>query len=151
MPAASIVANINMDMFLPIYPMRLWMVLGLDESTLRQPLESVARRLNLTLQPDPEPQRNRFIRSDQYSFILKGVPSVALNVGYAPGSPEEKIQKEWTATRYHAPSDDLAQPVDREAATLFTRVLIELAREVADQPDHSRWNDTSFFRRFEKR
>ena len=33
-PAQAIVANINMDMFLPLFPMKSVMVLGLDESDL---------------------------------------------------------------------------------------------------------------------
>jgi Zn-dependent M28 family amino/carboxypeptidase len=144
----TLAANINMDMFLPIHAMKLWMVLGLDESTLRAPLERVAERLGLRLQADPEPHRNRFIRSDQYSFIRRGVPSVALKVGYEAGSPEATLQREWTRTRYHAPSDDLAQPVDRAAAVLFTRAVTELTREVANQPERPEWNESSYFRRF---
>ena len=34
MPKDGIVANINMDMFLPLFPMKTLMVLGLDESDL---------------------------------------------------------------------------------------------------------------------
>ena len=68
------------------------------------------------MQADPEPQRNRFIRSDQYSFIREGVPALAMKVGYDEGSPEAKIAADWTRERYHGPADDLAQPIDRGAA-----------------------------------
>ena len=78
--------------------------------------------------------RNRFIRSDQYSFIQRGIPALALKVGYDPGSPEAELQKQWTAQRYHALSDDLSQPVDFESATMFNRVVRELAIAVADAP-----------------
>ena len=54
-----------------------------------------------------------FIRSDQYSFIRRGVPSIALKVGFVKGSPEEQLSKKWLGERYHAPSDDLNQPVDK--------------------------------------
>ena len=67
------------------------------------------------MQDDPEPQRNVFIRSDQYSFIRDGVPSL-MKVGSKPGSKEEQIHKTWLTNRYHAPSDDLNQPVDLKAA-----------------------------------
>ena len=53
--------------------------------------------------PTREPQRNRFIRSDQYSFIREGVPALAMKVGYEEGSPEAKIAADWTRERYHAP------------------------------------------------
>jgi len=48
------------------------------------------------VQTDPEPQRNRFIRSDQYSFIREGVPALAFKVAFEPNSPEAKISAEWT-------------------------------------------------------
>ena len=63
----GLVANINMDMFLPLFPMKTLMVLGLDESDLGDDVRAVAAAMNLAVQADPEPQRNRFIRSDQYS------------------------------------------------------------------------------------
>ena len=47
-----------------------------------------ARRWASAVQGDPEPLRNRFIRSDQYSFIRQGVPALALKVGYAPDSAD---------------------------------------------------------------
>lgn len=147
-PASQIAANINFDMYLPIHPLRHLMVLGLEESTLRAPLERVAAKHGIALQPDSEPQRNRFIRSDQYSFILKGVPAFAVKFGYTKGSPEEKLQREWTSKRYHAPGDDLAQPVDKGAAVLFNRIIEEFALEVAESPVRPAWNESSFFRRF---
>ena len=75
----------------------------------------------------PEPKRNVFIRSDQYSFIRRGIPSLALKVGYAKGSPEEKIAKKWLTERYHAPSDDLDQPVNKQAAGQFDGLVGEAA------------------------
>ena len=73
-PRASIVADINMDMFLPLYPLRQLMVLGLDESDLGDDVRAVAAAVGIGVQADPQPLRNRFIRSDQYSFIREGVP-----------------------------------------------------------------------------
>lgn len=144
----EMVANINFDMYLPLHPLEYIMALGLEESTLRQPLEEVARRLKLKVQPDLEPQRNRFIRSDQYSFIQKGVPALALKFGYEPKSAADRIQKDWIATRYHAVSDDLSQPVDRDAAAQFNKLIEELALAVANRTERPRWNESSFFSRF---
>jgi hypothetical protein len=143
-----VVANINFDMFLPLHQLDTIMALGLGESTLSVQLNEVCRRLGLAVQPDPEPQRNRFIRSDQYSFIQQGIPALALKFGYQEGSPEHAIQKEWIARRYHAVSDDLSQPVDKQAAAQFNRVIEELALAVANAPERPKWNDASFFRRF---
>ena len=146
--AGTMVADINFDMFLPIHGMKKVMAFGIEESSLRRQLEEVTARLGLGLQGDLEPHRNRFIRSDQYSFIQRGIPALALKVGYEPGSPEAALQKEWTANRYHALGDDLAQPVDLEAAVMFNRVARELAIAVANAPERPAWNEASFFRRF---
>ncbi len=147
-PKTGIVANINMDMFLPLYPMKMLMVLGLDESDLGDDVRAVAGAMNVTVQADPEPQRNRFIRSDQYSFIREGVPALAMKVGYEEGSPEAAIAAAWTHDRYHAPSDDLDQPIDRGAAAAFTTLVGDLCLKVANRDARPRWKEGSFFKRF---
>jgi Zn-dependent M28 family amino/carboxypeptidase len=149
-PQASIVANVNTDMFLPLFPMKTLMVLGLDESDLGQDIRAVAKELGIGVQIDPEPQRNRFVRSDQYSFIKVGVPALAMKVGYEPGSPEAVTAAKWTAERYHAPSDDLDQPIDMSAAGRYVEVVRALAVRVANRTDRPRWNDASFFKRFSR-
>lgn len=147
-PRSSIVANVNTDMFLPLFPLRMLMVLGLDESDLGQDIRTTAKELGITVQADPEPQRNRFVRSDQYSFIKSGIPALAMKVGYEENTPEAAIAAKWTAERYHAPSDDLNQPVDLSAADKFVEVLQALTLRVANRNDRPKWNDTSFFKRF---
>ena len=137
-------------MFLPLFPLKTLMVLGLDESDLGADIRGVAHDLDLGVQADPEPQRNRFIRSDQYSFIKAGVPALAMKVGYEANSPQAEIARKWTAERYHAPSDDLNQPIDLSAGGKFVDVLRTLVVRVANRPDRPKWNDTSFFKRFAK-
>ncbi len=147
-PISHIVANVNTDMFLPLFPLKTLMVLGLDESDLGQDIRAVARDLSLGVQADPEPNRNRFIRSDQYSFIKAGVPALAMKVGYEENTPEAAIARKWVAERYHAPSDDLDQPIDLSAADGYVDVVKRLAVRIANRPDRPKWNDTSFFKRF---
>jgi Zn-dependent M28 family amino/carboxypeptidase len=148
-PRSSIIANLNTDMFLPLFPLRMLMVLGLDESDLGQDIRATAKELGIAVQADPEPQRNRFVRSDQYSFIKFGIPALAMKVGYEENSPEAAIAAKWTAERYHAPSDDLNQPVDLPAADKFVEVLQKLALRVANRNDRPKWNDSSFFKRLQ--
>jgi Zn-dependent M28 family amino/carboxypeptidase len=148
-PAGTrIVANVNTDMFLPLFPLKTLMVLGLDESDLAGDIRAVASGLRLSIQADPEPERNRFTRSDQYSFVRAGVPALAMKVGYDANTPEAAIAQRWTAERYHAPSDDLNQPVDLKAALDFVNVIHQLAVRIANRATRPSWNDTSFFKRF---
>jgi Zn-dependent M28 family amino/carboxypeptidase len=150
-PAArNAVADLNLDMFLPLYPLRLLTAIGAEESDLGERLRTVAAQLGVAVENDPEPLRNRFIRSDQYSFIKRGVPSLAFKVGYMKGSPEEAISRKWYAERYHAPSDDVNQPVDLKAAAEFNRLLRLLTESIANDPQRPTWKPGSFFRRFAK-
>jgi len=98
--------------------------------------------------PDPEPLRNAFIRSDQYSFIKKGVPAVKVDVGFELGTPEQNIFKDWLTNRYHAPSDDVNQPVDFKAAAGYEEFTRRLLLETANTPERPHWKPDSFFRRY---
>jgi hypothetical protein len=144
----SMVADINVDMFLPIVPLKVLTVFGLAESDLGEMAREAAQAYGISVQPDPEPQRNIFIRSDQYSFIRHGIPALAMGVGAIPGSPEQKVFKEWLTQRYHAPSDDLNQPVDLSAAALYEEVIRALMISVAQDPHRPQWKQHSFFRRY---
>ncbi len=147
-PAKNIIADINLDMFLPLYALKVIEVQGLTESSLGEQVRAAAKSLGVDVQTDREPEQNRFIRSDQYSFIRSGIPSLAFKFGYEFGSPEEKLRRDWVRDRYHKPSDDLNQPVDAGAAALFNRVIANLLERVADAPARPAWNTDSFFKRF---
>src|SRR5690348_17704641 len=147
-PARSIVADINMDMFLPLFPLQFLQVQGLDESSLGDDVRAVGRTEGVQVIEDEQPEANRFIRSDQYSFVQRGVPALAFKFGFRIGSPEEKTYNDWVHTRYHAPSDDTKQPVDKEAAAKLCHLLYSLADRVADESGRPTWEPSSFFRRF---
>jgi len=149
-PAKQIVADINLDMFMPLHALKVIEVQGLGESTLGDTVRAAAKDAGVAVQADKEPEQNRFIRSDQYSFIRNGVPALAFKFGYEFGSPEEKIHKDWLKERYHKPSDDLNQPVDKAAAAQFDRIILSLLERVANDAERPRWNGDSFFKRFAK-
>jgi len=146
--ASALIADINVDMFLPIIPLRLVTVYGLGESDLGERVTAVATRLGLAVQPDPLPLHNVFIRSDQYNFVRRGIPSLMLDVGAAPGSPEAATLVSWRRNRYHAPSDDTNQPVDLAAAAGFEELVTALVEEIANDPVAPHWKADSAFRAF---
>jgi hypothetical protein len=150
-PFEKIVGNINLDMFLPLYPLRVIEVQGLAESSLGESVKVAARALAVEVQIDREPDQNRFIRSDQYSFIRRGIPALAFKFGYEYGSADEQTRLAWVRDRYHRPSDDLNQPVNLEAAAKFNRVIMALLQRVADDTARPTWNADSFFKRFATR
>jgi Zn-dependent M28 family amino/carboxypeptidase len=144
----SMIADINTDMFLPIIPLKILTVYGLAESDLGDRVKQVGDQLNVQIQPDPLPLLNVFIRSDQYNFVRHGVPSLMIDVGAAPGSPDAAIIKAWRTERYHAPSDDANQPVNLATAAAYEEVIRTLVIEVANDPKRPQWKQDSFFRRY---
>jgi Zn-dependent M28 family amino/carboxypeptidase len=147
--AKSMVADINIDMFLPIIPLKTLVVFGLAESDLGDLVTQVAQAHGVQVEPDPEPQRNLFIRSDQYNFIRHGVPALAMGVAPDPNSAEQKkIFKDWLTNRYHAPSDDLQQPIDLSAAAQYEEIIRGLMVDVANDEHRPEWKTNSFFRRY---
>jgi hypothetical protein len=147
-PIKSVAADLNTDMYLPIIPMKVLTVYGLAESDLGDDVKQSAQSLGVAVQPDPEPQRNVFIRSDQYNFIVHGVPALMIDVGADKGSPEAEVLNQWRHTRYHAPSDDVNQPINLEVEAKYEEVIRRLLIKVANSDHRPEWKPNSFFRRY---
>ena len=148
-PESDIKADLNLDMFMPIFALKKLHVQGLEQSTLAEQAKAAGAEHSIEIAADPEPDRNSFIRTDQYSFVQAGVPALAFKFGWTMGSPEYKAWRAWLAQRYHSTDDDLTQPVDLAAAAQFNSFLADLARKVADDPSTPHYLDSSFFKRFE--
>jgi hypothetical protein len=71
-----------------------------------------------------------------------------MDVFFEPGSPEQKLFKDWLTNRYHAPSDDVKQPVDLNSAALYEEIAHKLLVDVASAPNKPKWNADSFFKRY---
>jgi hypothetical protein len=148
-PLDKMVANINIDgapgLF---YPMKDVVAMGAEHSTLQKNVQRVALRVGYTLAADPMPEENYFIRSDQYSFVLRGVPSVFVTDG--PDSTDPKINglefsKKWNVTRYHTPLDNMEQPMDFTSAAHASGFNFLLGVDLAQQQQVPTWNKDDFF------
>ncbi|HEV2593655.1 MAG TPA: M28 family metallopeptidase [Sphingomicrobium sp.] len=143
----AIIADLNFDMPLPLWKLTSVMAQGADESSLGKIARTVASAQGLRLVPDPLPDRNTFIRTDQFSFVKAGVPALAFKFGFEKDTPEFQIEHNWRANRYHSPSDDAQQPgvLDSEAVKLDDFVAA-IARDVANGPQKPSWNPQSLFK-----
>lgn len=137
--ASQIVADLNLDQLRPIFPLRLLTMEGIGDSTLGETARTVAARFSIQVRPDREPERNLFRRADNYSFVRIGVPIAGFIFGYNPGTPEEAAYRNWYATRYHKPQDDLSTPIDWTAAVKFNDFYRALATTIADAPKRPEW------------
>ncbi len=147
-PRRSIVADLNYDMALPLFPLRSITTLGFEESSLGADARAVGAQMGLPIAPDPFPERNSFIRSDQYSFIEEGIPSLAFKFGFAAGTPEAATEAAWRRDIYHSPQDDPSQRIWADDEIRLHDFIAALALRVANAGARPRWNADSFFRRF---
>jgi hypothetical protein len=151
-PASSLVADINIDMIVALHPLLDVFGLGAEHSTLFEPMREAASALRLAVSPDPLPKQMSFIRSDQYSFVKQGVPSIFIRPGDldAAGAREANtaLRKQWTATRYHSPKDKWDPAYDYEAMAQIARADFLTGLWVANRAERPRWNTGSFFARY---
>ncbi|KRA68477.1 aminopeptidase [Caulobacter sp. Root656] len=142
-PKAGVAADVNLDMPILLYDFQDVVAFGADRSSIGPAVARAAGRVGIGLSPDPLPEEGLFTRSDHYRFVEQGVPSVFLMTGFKNGG--EKGFKDFLATHYHKPNDDLNQPINYQAGARFALVNYEIARELADAPARPSWNKGDFF------
>jgi len=147
-PSDAIVANVNLDMPLLLYPVADIIAFGAEHSSLQQVIDVAIEAESFDLADDPMPEEVIFIRSDQYSFVKQGVPSVFLVPGFTSSDPDidgEKLWRGFLQTYYHQPNDDFTRPIDWPSALRFARANVRIGYAVAEDPDRPTWNEGDFF------
>jgi hypothetical protein len=147
-PVKDIVANINMDIAGLFYESKDVIALGVEHSSLGSVARGAAQQIGVVVVPDPMPEQAFFVRSDQYSFVRAGVPSLNIGCGYTATDPKvdaEKFINDWITRRYHAPSDDMSQPMDARGIAQFMRINFLVGYHVAQERERPRWNQGDFF------
>jgi len=141
-PIGSIVADVNIDGG-SMWPFKALIARGADHSTLKAAVDAAAAVEEIPVVADPFPEQASFVRSDQYSFVRQGVPSLIL--GAMRDAASRSLALDWLKNRYHQPSDDMSQPLDFEAAAQFARDQFLIGYAVAQADARPRWNPGDFF------
>ena len=147
-PSDSLVANVNLDMPLLLYPLADVVAFGAEHSSLQGVIQGVVGFEGLALAADPVPEEVLFIRSDQYSFVKQGVPAVFLVPGFTSTDPAidgGALFQSHLRTHYHQPSDDMTRPIDWDSAVRFARANVRIGHAVAEDIDRPTWNEGDFF------
>jgi len=148
-PLKSIVANVNIDGAPGLYyPMKDVVALGAEHSSMGNEVTAAAQQIGYELTPDPMPEEVMFIRSDQYSFVLQGVPAVDVTDGIKATDPKVnglEVIKKWLTTRYHTPLDNMDQPMDFDSAAKGAVMNFLVGYEVAEHSGIPAWNQGDFF------
>ncbi len=146
-PVESIVANINLDMPLFLYPLADLVAFGSENSSLQPIANAAAAAEDFVFSPDPMPEEVLFVRSDQYSFVRAGIPAIFLVPGFKSLDEDidgESLYREHLKEHYHKASDDLTRPVHWESAVRFARAHTRIGYVVASQDGRPAWNEGSF-------
>ena len=147
-PKGSIVADMNNDMPTIIAPLLSVVGLGSGHSSLATPLARACAYLKLDLEADPEPEQNRFIRSDQYSFVTQGIPALHVKYGNKTADGKNNLTAQvqpWRAATYHKPQDDINGLFDFEAGKKYVQLYFLIGYQVAQATQRPTWNKGDFF------
>ena len=147
-PRESIVANLNVDSPLMLYPIRDIVVFGAEHSSLGETFQQAADHLDLSISPDPMPEEVIFVRSDQFPFVRQGIPAAYAMVGFESGDPQidgAAATMTWLTTVYHTPKDDFGQEMDFQTGATYARVNFLAGYLVTQSSERPTWNEGDFF------
>lgn len=153
-PLESLVANVNLDMPVLLYPFADLIAFGANHSTLGDVVAAAAGKEGIALSADPMPEQAIFTRSDHFTLVKQGVPAVFLMTGFTSKDPQQDGAKIWGsffAKHYHKPSDDIASltkeygPIRYDAGAVFADINFNIALDIANTAQRPLWKADSFF------
>ncbi|WP_166835931.1 M28 family metallopeptidase [Rheinheimera pleomorphica] len=153
-PIDKLVANVNLDMPVLLYPFADMIAFGANHSSLGKVVEQAAAKEGIALSADPMPEQAIFTRSDHYTLVKKGVPAVFLMTGFKSTDPKQDGGKVWSsffAKHYHKPSDDIPSlikdygAIRYDAGAVFADINFNIALDVANTAQRPYWLKDSFF------
>lgn len=147
-PVKSIVADVNTDMPTIIAPLLSVTALGAEHSSLINQVNQAAGYLGLGVEPDPEPKQARFTRSDQYSFVVNGIPALHIKYGSKTADGKNNLNDfvaKWRAKYYHKPQDDINGIFDFAAGKKYAQLNFLIGYLVAQDNERPTWNAGDIF------
>jgi hypothetical protein len=102
--------RVNTDMSTVIAPLLSTVPLGAEHLSVMGNVKFAVDYIGLEVENDPEPEQNRFVRNDQYSFEVNGIPALHIKYGNKsniPGIDMDAFIKSWRAKYYHQSADGM--------------------------------------------
>jgi hypothetical protein len=149
-PKGSIVANVNTDMPTVIAPLLSVVPLGAEHSSIMGNVQFAAGYLGLDVEQDPEPTENRFVRSDQYSFVVNGIPALHIKYGNKSNQPGFNLVdfvRQWRAKYYHQAADGMDGIFNFTAAKTYVHLNFLISYSIAQTKEKPSWNKGDLFGR----
>jgi Zn-dependent M28 family amino/carboxypeptidase len=149
-PLERTLAVINMDAFLPLGRTEDVIVIGRGSSSLEDVLERHAEAQGRVVEPDAEPEKGFFYRSDHFEFAKQGVPALYIDTGTrfrdrAEGWGLAK-REEFNREHYHKPTDDVKPDWDLSGLVEDVQLLFMVGYDVAQGDEWPTWREGNEFR-----
>jgi Zn-dependent M28 family amino/carboxypeptidase len=149
-PASKIVAALNMDIVPLNGRVRDLNVMGDNKSSLGPALAQLVKSEGIRLSPDAHPEQGHFYRSDHFSFAKAGIPSVSIGGGDdivgRPAGWGLAQADDYTAHRYHQPSDEYRSNFDLSGATQLADIVYRFGLALGNARTIPTWNPDAEFR-----
>jgi Zn-dependent M28 family amino/carboxypeptidase len=149
-PLKKTLANINMDGLNQWGKTKDLIVVGLGNSTLDDVAVDVAKSQGRVIQPDAEPEKGYYYRSDHFEFAKQGVPALDPDAGMdyidKPAGYGKKKRDEYTENDYHKPSDEVKPDWDLAGAVEDLRLLFQVGYRVAQDDKFPEWKPGTEFK-----
>ncbi len=149
----KVAADLNLDgIGSEVYgPVKTMVGYGAEHSTLGAMMDDVARSMAIDTIPDPFPDEKIFYRSDHYSFVERGVPSLML-MGAPAGDKTiwMKRIKDWEKGDYHQPGDTIQPDWSWEGAETVAEIMGIMGWRVAEADAMPSWLPASRFGKLER-
>jgi len=149
-PASRIVAALNMDIVPLNGRVRDLNVTGDNKSSLGPALAQLVKSEGIRLSPDAHPEQGHFYRSDHFSFAKAGIPSVSIGGGVdymgRPAGWGLKQSDDYTAHRYHQPSDEYRPDFDLSGAAQLAEIVYRFGLSLGNSRSIPTWNADAEFK-----
>ncbi len=150
-PIKKTAAAINMDGGNINGPMKDLTVTGFGQSEMEDMAKAVAEAQGRYMQPEQEPEKGYYFRSDHFNFAKVGVPALYCKGGYdhKTGGKEYamKLKDNFTYNHYHRPSDEYRPDEFRyEGLVQDASLFFQVGWNVANGTTWPQWYDGSEFK-----
>jgi Zn-dependent M28 family amino/carboxypeptidase len=149
-PLNKTLANINMDGVNQWGRTKDITMVGDNNSTLIDLLRETAKAQGRVVNPDPEPEKGFYYRSDHFEFAKVGVPALYTDSGidYVGKDANYSKQKrdEYTNNDYHKVSDEIKPDWDLSGAVDDAQLLTAIGYRVAQGEKYPEWKPGTEFK-----
>ena len=147
---SNIVAGFNYDAILPTGLTNDMVVVGYGASELEDLLEQELEKSGRYINPDPNPEKGYFYRSDHISLAKRGVPMLYADGGFdlVEGGKDAgfAIEEEYRLNAYHGVADEYEESWNLEGLNQSIDVIFNISKELANSSQWPNWYEGNEFK-----